>query len=51
MVHPLLCSPAQTFLPLRHENAAGETQDGLSLDSVINPEKYTLALFGEYEGG
>jgi hypothetical protein len=38
-------------LPLSHENAAGETQGRLPLDSAIDPEKYTMAAFEAYEGG
>jgi len=51
MAHPLLRSPAQKFLPLSYENAAVETQDGPPLDSVIDPEKHALVLFGELDGG
>ena len=51
MVHLLLRSPAQKFLPLSYENAAGETQDGPPLDSVIDYEKHVLVLFGELDEG
>jgi hypothetical protein len=36
---------SQSFLPLSHENAAGETHDGLAFDSVIDPERNTLWPF------